>query len=105
MWASLARDYLSIISTSISSKHAFSAAAQTVTKCHNRLKGDIVEAIQVLRMLYNRDLIFREPGPSSATELLLEEEDETGTEAEITVKENLDWILDLSDDSDEEDSE
>ena len=102
VWASLACDYLSIMSTSVSSEQAFSAAAQTVTKHHNRLKGDIIEAIQVLCMLYNHDFIFHEPGPSSATELLLEEEDRIGTEAEMTAKENLDWILDLSDDSDDE---
>ncbi|KAF9220280.1 hypothetical protein BS17DRAFT_638668, partial [Gyrodon lividus] len=46
VWASFARDYLSI----------FSAAALTITKHRNHLKGDIVEAIQVLCMLYNQDL-------------------------------------------------
>ncbi|KIJ05530.1 hypothetical protein PAXINDRAFT_57269, partial [Paxillus involutus ATCC 200175] len=48
VWASLARDYLSIMSSLVSSKQAFSAAAQTITKHWSRLKGDIVEAIQVL---------------------------------------------------------
>ena len=72
--------------------------------CYQALQpqGDIVEAIQVLHMPYNHDLIFCEPGPSSATELLLEEEDRTGIEAEMTAKVNLDTILDLSDDSDDE---
>ncbi|KIK92741.1 hypothetical protein PAXRUDRAFT_146619 [Paxillus rubicundulus Ve08.2h10] len=55
VWASLARDYLSIMASSVSSKHAFSAAALTLTKHHNWLKGDIVEAIQVLHMLYKDD--------------------------------------------------
>ncbi|KIK74266.1 hypothetical protein PAXRUDRAFT_63728, partial [Paxillus rubicundulus Ve08.2h10] len=48
IWASLAQDYLSIMASSVSSERVFSAAALTITKCHNRLKGDIVEAIQVL---------------------------------------------------------
>ncbi|KIK82271.1 hypothetical protein PAXRUDRAFT_99751, partial [Paxillus rubicundulus Ve08.2h10] len=48
VWASLSRDHLSIMATSISSEHAFSAAALTITKQCNCLKGDIVEAIQVL---------------------------------------------------------
>ncbi|KIJ09186.1 hypothetical protein PAXINDRAFT_25600, partial [Paxillus involutus ATCC 200175] len=48
VWASLARDYLSIMASSVSSERAFSAAAQTITKRRNLLKGDIVEAIQVL---------------------------------------------------------
>ncbi|KIK80770.1 hypothetical protein PAXRUDRAFT_104885, partial [Paxillus rubicundulus Ve08.2h10] len=48
VWASLACDHLSIMSSSVSSEQAFSAAAQTITKCHIQLKGDVVEAIQVL---------------------------------------------------------
>ncbi|KIK93961.1 hypothetical protein PAXRUDRAFT_112081, partial [Paxillus rubicundulus Ve08.2h10] len=48
IWASLAQDYLSIMASLVSSKHAFSAAALIITKHCNHLKGDIVEAIQVL---------------------------------------------------------
>ncbi|KIK75916.1 hypothetical protein PAXRUDRAFT_103685, partial [Paxillus rubicundulus Ve08.2h10] len=48
VWASLAHDYLAIMSSTVSSEWAFSAAAQTITKCHSQLKGDIVEATQVL---------------------------------------------------------
>ena len=61
-----------------------------------------MEAIQVLCMLYNHNLIFREPASSSASELNLEDGDEAGIEAEFEAKENLDWILDLSNESDEE---
>ncbi|KIK92387.1 hypothetical protein PAXRUDRAFT_128101, partial [Paxillus rubicundulus Ve08.2h10] len=49
VWASLAWNYLSIMAPSVSSECAFSEAALTITKCCNCLKGDIVEAIQVLR--------------------------------------------------------
>jgi len=90
------------MSSSVSSEHAFSAAARTITKRCNWLKGDIMEAIQVLCMLYNHNLIFREPASSSASELNLEDGDEAGIEAEFEAKENLDWILDLSNESDEE---
>ncbi|KIK79585.1 hypothetical protein PAXRUDRAFT_64478, partial [Paxillus rubicundulus Ve08.2h10] len=48
VWDSLAQNYLSIMATSVSSERAFSAAALTITKCCNHLKGDVVEAIQVL---------------------------------------------------------
>ncbi|KDQ58811.1 hypothetical protein JAAARDRAFT_106105, partial [Jaapia argillacea MUCL 33604] len=48
-WASLARDYLAIMATSVSSEQAFSSAGITITKCCNCLKGDIVEALQALK--------------------------------------------------------
>jgi hypothetical protein len=59
------------MATSVSSERAFSAAALTITKCRNRLKGDVVEAIQVLHMMYQHDLIFRE-APTSTLELASE---------------------------------
>jgi len=34
----------------------------------NRLKGDIVEALQCVKCSIRHDLLFREPGPSSSTE-------------------------------------
>ena len=89
------------MASSVSSEHAFSAAALTITKRRNRLKGDIVEAIQVLHMLYNHDLMFHEPAPSSALELELEEE-KNAVDAEPASTEELSWILNLSDDSDVE---
>ena len=67
-WASLARDYLSIMSSSVSSERAFSQGGMTITKRRNRLKGDIVEALQCLKCSIRQDLLFREPGPSSVME-------------------------------------
>ena len=96
VWASLACDYLSIMATSVSSERAFSAAALTITKHRNRLKADIVEAIQVLRMLYNHDLMFREAPPSSALELALEAP-ENEEEVDSGSRGRTDWDLDLSD--------
>ncbi|KIJ48977.1 hypothetical protein M422DRAFT_103461, partial [Sphaerobolus stellatus SS14] len=49
VWASLAQDYLPIRASSVSSERAFSAAGITISKRCNCLKGDIVEALQVLK--------------------------------------------------------
>jgi hypothetical protein len=60
VWASLARDFLAIMASSVSSERAFSAAGITISKRRNRLKGDIVEALQFLKCLLRKDLLFRE---------------------------------------------
>ncbi|KAJ8496334.1 hypothetical protein ONZ45_g12488 [Pleurotus djamor] len=49
VWADIARDYLPIMASSVSSERAFSAAGMTITKHRNRLKADIVEALQFLK--------------------------------------------------------
>jgi hypothetical protein len=59
VWASLARDYLAVMSSSVFSERAFSSAGITISKRRNRLKPDIVEALQVLKCMIRRDLIFR----------------------------------------------
>lgn len=56
--------------SSVSSERAFSAAGITISKRRNRLKADIVEALEFMKSMYNSDLIYREPAPTS----LLEEE-------------------------------
>jgi hypothetical protein len=38
-----------------------------ITKHRNQLKGDIVEALQCLKCAIRHDLLFKEPGSSSAT--------------------------------------
>ncbi|KZV84443.1 hypothetical protein EXIGLDRAFT_569214, partial [Exidia glandulosa HHB12029] len=48
-WASFGADYLAIMSSSVSAERAFSSAGLTITKRRNRLKGDIVEALQVIK--------------------------------------------------------
>ncbi|KAG6913491.1 hypothetical protein DXG01_006460 [Tephrocybe rancida] len=65
VWASLARDYLAIMASSVSSERAFSAAGITISKRQNRLRGDVVEALQFLKCAIRSDLLFREPAPSS----------------------------------------
>src|ERR1700689_3076939 len=72
VWASLARDHLAIMASSVSSERAFSSAGITISKRRSRLKGDIVEALQFLKCLLRRDLIFR-TDPSN-TDLEVDEE-------------------------------
>lgn len=78
VWASLAKDYLSIMGSSVSSERAFSSAGITISKRRNRLKGDIVEALQFIKCLLQKDLIYREPLPSSILEGLLGVAEEDG---------------------------
>jgi hypothetical protein len=73
VWASLACDYLSIMASSVSSERAFSQGGITISKRRNRLKGDIVEALQCVKCAIRHDLLFREAAPSSLDE---EKEDE-----------------------------
>jgi hAT family C-terminal dimerisation region len=56
------------MSSSVSSERAFSQGGLTITKCRNRLKGDIVEALQCIKCAIRHDLLFREPAPSSLVE-------------------------------------
>ena len=44
VWVSLAKDYLSIMGSSVSSERAFSSARITIAKRRNRLQADIVGA-------------------------------------------------------------
>jgi hypothetical protein len=72
----IACNFLGIMASSVSSEHAFSSAALTITKHHNCLKGDVVEALQVMKCLLHHDLVFHESGPSLLTEDPADEEDE-----------------------------
>ena len=58
VWASLAKDYLSIMVSLVSSERAFSSAGITISKRRNRLKGDIVEALQFIKCLLQKELIY-----------------------------------------------
>ena len=81
-WASLARDYLPIMSSSVSSERAFSQGGITITKRRNRLKGDIIEALQGVKCAIRHDLLFREPAPSSTLEEELNGDGEDGEDGE-----------------------
>jgi hypothetical protein len=67
------------MAASVSSERAFSQGGITISKRRNRLKGDIVEALQCAKCSLRSDLLFREPGPSSLAEV---EPDESDMEVE-----------------------
>ena len=67
-WASLARDYLSGMGSSVLSERAFLSVGITITKHCNWLKGDIVEAMQCLKSIYHNHLLFQEVLVSSKIE-------------------------------------
>ena len=48
------------MASSISSEQAFSSAGITISRCHNQLKPDVVEALQFLKCIYHRDLLFQD---------------------------------------------
>jgi len=83
VWASLAQDYLPVMASSVSSERAFSSAGITISKHRSRLKPDIVEALQFLKCLHHRELIYREE-PSMISESQME------TEAQEHVEESGD---------------
>jgi len=60
------------MASSVSSERAFSSAGITISKRRNRLKGDIVEALQYLKCAIRQDLLFRED-PSSTVEVEMED--------------------------------
>ena len=75
VWASLARDYLAIMASSVSSERAFSSAGITISKHRNRLKGDIVEALQCLKCMIHKNLIFRFDPTRSIVDEIAEDDD------------------------------
>jgi len=107
VWASLARDYLSIMAASVSSERAFSQGGITISKRRNQLKGDIVEALQCVKCAVRHELLFAEPGPSSVVEdelddfeIGMEAGEKSGIEDEDE-EEGWDTLL-LDDDEDDE---
>jgi hypothetical protein len=77
VWASLARDYLAVMASSVSSERAFSSAGITISKRRNRLKGDIVEALQCLKCMIHQNLMFRFDPAVSVADEIAEEDDIT----------------------------
>jgi hypothetical protein len=88
--------------SSVSSECAFSLAGITINKHCNRLKGDIVEALQCLKGMYHNDLIFQKVDMLAEEEHLLEEDTE---EVQVDDEDVFSWdqiIVDDVVDSDKE---
>ena len=95
----MAKDHLAIMASSVSAERAFSAAGITITKRRNRLKGDIVEALQILKCQLKTDIMHSNEIHTLMMELELERrmkaEEELQTEE---VNNEDDDILDSDDD-------
>jgi hypothetical protein len=63
------------MASSVSSERAFSSAGITISKRHNRLKGDIVEALQCLKCMIRKNLIFRQDPTSTIAKEIADLED------------------------------
>jgi hypothetical protein len=80
IWASLAHDYLAIMASSVSSEQAFSSAGITISKRRNRLKGDIVKALQCLKCMIQKNLIFQQDPALTIAQEIADLEDLPETE-------------------------
>ena len=91
------------MASSVSSEHAFSSAGLTISKRRNRLKGDIVEALQCLKCMYHNDLIFQDVVVATQEEEDLEDMDlelAGGDGVSSQVEEGFTWDELLVDDGD-----
>ena len=88
------------MASSVSSERAFSSAGITLSKRRNRLKGDIVEALQCLKCMYHNDLIFRDIVVATEEEEDLEEMDLELAEDVDDVAEGFTWDQLFADDDD-----
>jgi hypothetical protein len=88
------------MASSVSSERAFSSAGITLSKRRNRLKGDIVEALQCLKCMYHNDLIFRDVVVATEEEENLEEMDVELAGGADDVAEGFTWDQLLADDDD-----
>jgi hypothetical protein len=75
------------MASSVSSERAFSQGGITIRKHRNRLKGDVVEALQCIKCAIRHDLLFRELGPSSLVEEDSDAFEDAGHQSEDNVEE------------------
>ena len=94
------------MASSVSSERAFSSAGITISKRRNRLKADIVEALQCLKCLYHNNLIFREVVVAADIEKEMEQLEETLEDAygrDTCDDDEVSWDQIIEDNEDDED--
>lgn len=101
VWAAIARDYLPVMASSVSSEKIFSSSGITISKRRNRLHGDVVEALQILKSAFRHSSIsyFKDLPTLKTEEDILDEEmeeDELMSSVHRKVKGRL--AIDLDDD-------
>lgn len=91
------------MASSVSSERAFSSAGITISKRRNRLKGDIVEALQCLKCLYHNELIFREVITALDEKLDMEKDEllDEAMDVDVVKDEEFSWDSILIDDDDD----
>jgi len=92
------------MASSVSSERAFSQGGLTITKSHNWLKGDIVQALQCIKCAIHHDLLFRESAPSSLVEANLGNDGNWGDSSDRETSE-AGWDARLIDDKGNNDIE
>jgi hypothetical protein len=94
------------MSSSVSSERAFSQGGITISKRRNRLKGDLVEALQCVKCAIRQDLLFQAPAPSSILEVEVsedgEDDEDGGDDGEMSESVEKSWDGLLIDDEDED---
>ena len=103
VWASLTQDCLAVMASSVSSKWAFSSPGITLSKCHNHLKLDVVEALQCLKCMIKWDVFFQFDSSTATDEMQAEEgevEVETGGHASTAKAWDEMWLADANDEDD-----
>jgi hypothetical protein len=89
------------MASSVSSERAFSSAGITISKHRNRLKKDIVEALQCLKCMYHNNLIFRDVTTASEEVKDMEQEPLLYMDVDINVMEDASgWDDMVEDESD-----
>lgn len=83
--------------SSVLSEHTFSSAGITISKHHNRLKGDIVKALQFLKCAILKDLLQVQQ-PISVLELELEIVDDDRDFDWVDIK-KADLVIEIDTDS------
>ena len=94
------------MASSVSSERAFSSAGITISKRHNRLKGDLVEVLQCMKCIYHNGLLFREVQVSSEIEKELDGDEviDVDMDADEVLQEadGFSWDNIIVDDDDED---
>ena len=85
------------MASSVASERAFSSTGIMITKCCNRLDGDIVEALQCLKSLNSQDLTSTVFSDIAEEEKFLDDADQQPANREGTALEAVDndedWTL------------
>jgi hypothetical protein len=97
VWQSLARDYLAVMASSVSSERAFCSAGITICKRRNHLGSDIVEALQCLKSFIHQDLMVRDYVTVAEEEVEMDYIDEEPANQDKTMSEAVEWQDMLSD--------